>query len=110
MYDESDWHLILSQAWVSRQDLRYMGAVVSSAAALKRHQRVRLRVCSHTVAVCVFVYACVCARAHVCVCVCACARVRVCACARVAFRVCQCACQLFTPACLSAAALHDVRD
>ena len=104
MYDVSDWNLILSQAWVSRQDLRYMGAVVSSAAALKRHQRVRLRVCSHTVAVCVFVYACVCARAHVCVCVCACARV--------AFRVCQCAGQLFTPACLSAAAaaLHDVRD
>ena len=75
MYDESDWHLILSQAWVSRQDLRYMGAVVSSAAALKRHQRVRLRVCSHTVAVCVFVYACVCVRARTCVFVCA--RVRV---------------------------------
>ena len=104
MYDVSDWcqHLVLSQAWLSRQALRYMGAVVSSAAALKRHQRVRLPVCSHTVAVCVFVHACVFARAHVCVCVCACARV--------AFQVCPCACQLFTPTCQSAAALHDVRD
>ena len=100
MYDVSDGHLGLSQAWLSRQDLRYMGAVVSSAAALKRHQRVRLPVCCHTVAVCVCLY----------MRVCVCARTRVCLCVRVAFRVCQCACQLLTPACLSAAALHDVRD
>ena len=100
VYGVSDWHLILLQAWVSRQDLRYMGAVVSSAAALKRHQRVRLRVCCHTVAECVCLYKRVCARAHARVCVC------VFDCARVAFRVCQCVCKHFTPACLSDGALH----
>ena len=65
-------------------------------------------VCALTLSLCVCLYMRVCVRARTCVFVCA--RVRVCACARVAFRVCQCACQLFTPACLSAAALHDVRD